>query len=120
VARAVKRIANGSNEKLELGNIDVEKEFNYAGDIVDAIWVLVNQEKVFEAVIGSGEAHSIKEWTEYCFAKINKKWEDYVVINPNYKPEYKILISNPALLKSLGWRPKVGFHQLADMMLGEA
>ncbi len=120
VASAVKRIAKGSNEKLELGNVDVEKEFNYAGDIADAIWVLVNQDSVFEAVIGSGEAHSIKEWAEYCFRKINRNWEDYVVINPNYKPEYKILVSNPALLKSLGWRPKVGFHQLADMMLGEA
>jgi GDPmannose 4,6-dehydratase len=89
---AVNRIANGSNEKLELGNIDVEKEFNYAGDVVEAIWILVNQNAIFETVIGCGETHSIREWLEYCFKKINKNWNDFVVINPNYKAEYKILV----------------------------
>lgn len=117
VINTVKRIASGSNEKLELGNIDVKKEFNYAGDVVDAIWTLVNQDSVFEVTIGSGEAHSIKEWVEYCFKKLNRNWKDYVIVNPNYKPEYKILVSNPSLLRSLGWRPKLGFLQLADMML---
>jgi GDPmannose 4,6-dehydratase len=114
---AVNRIANGSNEKLELGNIDVEKEFNYAGDVVEAIWILVNQNAIFETVIGCGETHSIREWLEYCFKKINKNWNDFVVINPNYKAEYKILVSNPTLLRSLGWHPKVNFNALADMML---
>ena len=61
IVSSVKRIANGSTEKLELGNIDVKKEFNYAGDIVEAVWVLVNQDTVFEAIIGSGDAHSIQE-----------------------------------------------------------
>lgn len=117
IVSAVNRIAKGSNEKLELGNINVEKEFNYAGDIVEAIWILVNQEDVFEAVIGCGEAHSIKEWLEYCFKKINKNLSDFVVINPDYKAEYKILVSNPTLLRSLGWYPKVNFNELADMML---
>lgn len=117
IVSAVNRIANGSNEKLELGNIDVEKEFNYAGDVVEAIWILVNQNAIFEAVIGCGETYSIKEWLEYCFKKINKNWDDFVVINPNYKTEYKILVSNPTLLRSLGWYPKVNFYDLADMML---
>jgi GDPmannose 4,6-dehydratase len=117
---AVNRIANGSNEKLELGNIDVEKEFNYAGDIVEAIWILVNQNAIFETVIGCGETHSIREWLEYCFKKINKNWNDFVLINPNYKAEYKILVSNPTLLRSLGWHPKVNFNALADMMLVSA
>jgi GDPmannose 4,6-dehydratase len=117
IVSAVKRIANGSNEKLELGNIDVEKEFNFAGDIVEAIWMLVNQNSIFEAIIGSGEAHSIREWAEYCFEKINRSWKDFVIINSNYTPEYKILVSNPALLRALGWQPKVSFHQLADMMM---
>ena len=117
VVSAVKRIANGSNEKLELGNIDVKKEFNYAGDVVDAIWMLVNQNSIFEVAIGCGEVHSIREWLEYCFKKINRNWEAFVIINPNYRAEYEILISNPTLLLSLAWKPKVGFHQLADMML---
>ena len=70
---AVKRINHGSNEKLELGDIDVRKEFNFAGDIVEAIWMLVNQNVVFEAVIGNGKAYSIKDWVEYFFKKKNKK-----------------------------------------------
>ena len=117
VVSAVKRIANGGNEKLELGDIDVEKEFNYAGDVVEAIWILVNQNAVFEAIIGCGETHSIREWLEYCFKKINKNWNEFVIINPNYKSEYKILLSNPTLLRTLGWYPKVNFYELADMML---
>lgn len=117
IVSAVNRIANGSNEKLELGNINVEKEFNYAGDVVEAIWMLINQNAIFEAIIGCGETHSIKEWLEYCFKKIDKNWNHYVVINSNYKPEYKILRSNPALINSIGWFPKVGFTELADMML---
>ena len=117
ITSAVNRIANGSNEKFELGDIDVEKEFNYAGDVVEAIWVLVNQNVVFEVVIGCGETHSIKEWLEYCFKKINKNWIDFVVIKPNYRAEYKTLVSNPALLRGLGWHPKVDFSELAEMML---
>lgn len=117
VISAVKRIANGSNEKLELGNVDVKKEFNYAGDIVDAIWTLVNQNSVFEVIVGSGETHSISEWVEYCFKKINRNWKDYVIVTPSYKPEYETLVSNPSLLRTLGWYPNVGFQQLADMML---
>ena len=117
IVSAVKRIANGSNEKLELGNINVKKEFNFAGDFIEAIWTLVNQDSFFEVIIGSGKTNSIEEWTKYCFDKIDRNWEDFVTINPNYKPEYNILVSDPTILRSLGWRPRIGFYQLADMML---
>lgn len=117
IVLAVKRIAGGNKEKLELGNIDVKKEFSFAGDVVKAVWLLVNQDKVFEAVIGSGKAYSIKDWVKYCFKKINKGWRDFVVIKYGYIPEYKILVSNPRLIKSLGWRPKVDFSQVADLMM---
>ncbi len=117
IVSSVKRIANGSTEKLELGNIDVKKEFNYAGDVVEAVWTLINQETVFEAIIGSGEAHSIKEWVEYCFKKINRNWEDYVIIYHDFTPDYKILVSNPELIRSIGWQPKVDFYKLADIMM---
>lgn len=119
IVKAVNRIALGSKEKLELGNIDVKKEFNFAGDIVRSIWQLVNQEKVFEAVIGSGEAHSILEWLEYCFVQKNLEWENSVILQSEFIPEYKILVSNPQLIKSLGWQPRVGFYQLANMMINE-
>lgn len=117
IVSSVKRIANGSDEKLELGSIDVKKEFNYACDVVEAVWTLINQDTVFEAIIGSGDAHSIKEWLEYCFKKINRNWEDYVIADLDFTPDYKILVSNPELIRSLGWAPKVDFYKLADIMM---
>ncbi|MGF7079850.1 GDP-mannose 4,6-dehydratase [Mucilaginibacter sp. UYCu711] len=117
IAHAVNQVALGKSEKLELGNIDVKKEFNYAGDVVDAVWKLVNQNDIFEAVIGSGEAFSIKQWAKYCFEKINKDYQKYVTISANFTPEYSTLVSNPALIKSIGWEPKVNFYQLADIMM---
>ncbi|HWZ15285.1 MAG TPA: GDP-mannose 4,6-dehydratase [Mucilaginibacter sp.] len=120
IAQAVVRIVGGSTEKLELGNIDVKKEFNYAGDMVEAIWLLVNQNLIFEAIIGSGDAYSIKQWLQYCFTKVNKNWHDYVVIKDGFVPEYSTLVSNPEKLKSLGWEAKTSFTQLADMMIEQA
>jgi GDPmannose 4,6-dehydratase len=119
IVRAVKRIANGSKEKLELGNIEVRKEFNFAGDIVEAIWTLVNQDSVYEAIIGSGEPYSIEQWLQYCFERVGINWKDFVIISEDYKPEYNILVSNPRLIRTLGWLPKVSFFELADMMLDE-
>lgn len=119
IAKAVQRISKGSKEKMELGNIDVQKEFNYAGDVVEAVWLLVNQDKVFEAIIGSGKSYSIRDWLEYCFKKVNINWQDFVEIKQNFLPEYSILISNPELIKSMGWQPRVDFYQLADLMLFE-
>jgi GDPmannose 4,6-dehydratase len=117
IVRAAQRIAAGGNEKLQLGNIDVKKEFNFAGDVVEAIWLLVNQNKVYEAIIGSGRAYSIREWVAYCFKKIDLDYEDYIVIENGYVPQYDTLVSNPLVIMALGWEPKVGFYQLADMMM---
>lgn len=117
IVSAVLRIAKGSSEKLELGNIEVQKEFSYAGDIVESIWKLVNQDMVFEAVIGSGKAYSIKDFMDYCFRKINKDYRDYLLIKQDFTSEYDVLVSNPALIKSMGWEPKIDFFKLADLMM---
>jgi GDPmannose 4,6-dehydratase len=119
IAQAVKRVANGTGGKIELGDVNVRKEFNFAGDVVKAVWLLVNQNDVYEAVIGCGIAHSIKEWAEYCFGTIGKDWRDYVDINKDFVPEYKVLVSDPGIIKSLGWQPEIGFEQLANLMMGE-
>jgi GDPmannose 4,6-dehydratase len=118
IVNAVRRIASGSTERLELGDLSVEKEFGFAGDVVEAIWQLVNQDTTFEVVIGTGRAHAIGEWVDYCFRAVGKDWRQHVTVKPGFQPEYKRLVSDNALLMSLGWRPKVGFEQLADMMLG--
>ena len=117
IVKAVQRIANGSEEKLTLGNIDVKKEFNYAGDIVEAIWQLVNQNNIFEAVIGCSKAFSIKEWVVTCFKLKDLDWKSYVEIQNDFVPEYNVLVSDATLLKSIGWQPKTDFYQLAKMMM---
>lgn len=116
IIQSVKRIASGLQSNLEIGNMDVQKEFNYAGDIVRAIWLLVNQDEVFEAVIGSGTVHSIGEWIKYCFDKVNLNFKDYLVHNSKFITEYDILVSNPKLIKSIGWKSDVSFKKLADLM----
>ena len=117
VAQAVKRIRDGSREKIELGDLSVEKEWTFAGDMVQGIWTLMQQAEIFEAVIGFGETFSIQQWVEKCFGVIRKEWRDYVQIKKDFSPEYKKLISNPRLIKSLGWKPKVSLTELAQMMV---
>ncbi len=112
----IKKIESGVLNKLEIGDIEVVKEFNYAADIVEAVWILVNQDSIFEAVVGSGEGYKIKDWIEYNFSKIGKSWQDHVVINKDFKAEYKRLVSDPSIIRSLGWKKKTSFLQLADLM----
>jgi GDPmannose 4,6-dehydratase len=117
IASAVKRIKTGSTEKISIGNYDVKKEWGFAGDIVNGIWTLVNQDKVFEAVIGTGKAYSIKQWLEVCFSLINKNWEDHVELKKSFVPEYDTLVSDPKTILNLGWIPRVTFENLAKIMV---
>jgi len=117
IALAVQRIAAGSDEIIELGNINVEKEWTFAGDVVRGILKLVEQDDVFEAVIGSGVAYSIENWLEHCFGLIGKDWHGHVRLRDGFTPEYNCLISNPKKINSLGWFPKVQLAELAAMMM---
>jgi GDPmannose 4,6-dehydratase len=117
IAAAALRIANGSNEKLEIGDITTIKEWAYAGEVVEGIWFLVNQDEVFEANLGSGIGYSIEDWIKECFGIINKNWKEYVVIKPGFTPEYKQLVSDSSLIHAMGWQPKVTLRQLAQMIM---
>ncbi|MBU1730691.1 GDP-mannose 4,6-dehydratase [Patescibacteria group bacterium] len=117
IVQAVRRIALGSDEMLELGDISVEKEWAFAGDIAEGIAVLVGQERVFEAVIGTGKTHTIEEWLNICFTSIGKEWINHVVLRDGFTAEYKRLFSNPETMHSLGWWPKIDFAELAELML---
>lgn len=117
IAEAVKRIKNGSKEKLEVGNLSVKKEYGFAGDIVRAVWILIKQDNIFEAVIGTGVAHSIEDWVETCFSQCGLDWEEHVRIKEGFIPEYQILVSDPRLIFSLGWKPNVSMQELATMMI---
>jgi GDPmannose 4,6-dehydratase len=117
IAEAAKKIASGNNERLEIGDLEVVKEYTYAVDIVKGIWTLVNQEKISEANISSGRGYSIKEWLIECFSLTDKNWEDFVDIKRDFVPEYKKLVSDPSLIFSLGWKPEINLHQLAKIMM---
>ena len=120
IIKSAINIANGSKEKLFVGDFDVKKEFNYAGDIVNAIWKLVSQNDISEIVIGSGEAFSIQTWIEYCFKMAGLKWEEHVVKDENFIADYNVLVSDPTLLRSIGYIPSKDIFQLADIMLKSA
>lgn len=116
IVQLAKRIADGSDEKLEIGDLSVLKEWGFAGDIAKGISVLVAQEEVFEAVIGTGKAYSIEDWIKICFDTVRKDWTKHISICETYTPEYKYLISNPETINSLGWNSKVGINKLANLM----
>ena len=117
VAEAVKRIDRGSDEKIEIGDLSTRKEWGFAGDIVEGIWTLVQQDKFFEAVIGTGIAYSIADWLHECFKLINKDWKRFVEEKEQYIAEYEVLVSDPSLIKSLGWKPERDLSALSRLMV---
>ena len=117
ISEAAKRIAKGSTEKLTIGDIEAVKEYTFAGDVVNGIWSLINQDKIVEANISSGLGYSIKDWLEQCFSFINKDWQDHVIIDNAFVPAYKQLVSDPSLIFSLGWKPELSFDDLAKLMM---
>jgi GDPmannose 4,6-dehydratase len=117
VVDAAMRIARGSKEKLVIGDLSVKKEFGFAGDIVKAIWTLVNQHSVWEATIGTGKAYAIEEWVDLCFSLCGLHWKDHVQHAENFARQYDILVSDPTTIFSLGWHPEISIEELAKMMM---
>lgn len=117
IAEAAKRISKDSKEKLEIGDVTTIKEWTFAGDIVEGIYTLVNQENIYEANIGSGIGYSIEDWLNECFGYFNLDWKDHVALKNNFTADYKMLVSDPALINSLGWKATTDLKQLAQMML---
>lgn len=119
ISDAARKAGNDEDIKIEIGDISVKKEWTYAGDMVKAIWILVQQEEITEAVLGSGEAYSIEQYLAECFSFVGKDWKQYVTLKQGFHAEYNILVSDPSTIFSLGWRPEVNFIQLAQMMITE-
>lgn len=116
ILSAAQACAEGRGDLLELGDLSVAKEWTFAGDVAAGIMTLVEQEEVFEAVIGSGQAHTIQQWVELCFNELGLSWQDHVEQSEGYLTEYARLVSNPVTIMSLGWKPKVSFTELCKMM----
>jgi GDPmannose 4,6-dehydratase len=117
IASAARRIAKGSDEQLVIGDLSVVKEWAFAGDVVNGIWLLVNQDVVTEANIGSGKGYSILDWVEICFEIIKKDYRNYLIKNIGYKAEYKQLVSDNLIINNLGYKTNISIKELARMML---
>ena len=117
IAQAARRIAAGSGETLEWGDVSVRKEWAFAGDIAAGMLALVGQENVWEACIGTGEAYSIEQWLTQCFGLAGLDWKAHVRLKSGFRAEYPVLVSNPSTIRSLGWSPRVDLPALAAMMM---
>lgn len=120
ITRAIARIVAGQQKKLYLGNLDSKRDWGYAKDYVEAMWLMLQQETPDDYVVSTGETHSVREFLEESFAYVNLKWEDYVEIDPRYfRPaEVDLLLGDSTKAKQkLGWEPKVTFKDLVELMV---
>ena len=120
ITRAVAYIKAGLQDKLFLGNLDSKRDWGYAKEYVEAMWLMLQQDKPDDYVIATGETHTIQEFCEVAFGHVGLDWQKYVEFDKRYlRPaEVDILIGDAAKAKRvLGWEPKVKFNQLAQLMV---
>lgn len=119
ITRAATRIKLGLQGKLYLGNLDAKRDWGYAGDYVEAMWLILQQDKPDDFVIATGETHSVREFVEEVFGCLDMDWHKYVEVDPAYfRPAEVDMLQGDATkaAKVLGWKPKVSFKELAKMM----
>lgn len=120
ITRAVGRIKHGLQTELVLGNLEAQRDWGYAPDYVEAMWLMLQQDKPEDFVIGTGETHSVQEFVEKAFGQVGLDWEQYVRTDPRYlRPsEVDVLIADPTKARiKLGWQPKVTFGGLVARMV---
>jgi GDPmannose 4,6-dehydratase len=120
ITRAVAAIKAGTQEHLYLGNLDAKRDWGYAPDYVAAMWKMLQHDTPDDFVIGTGEAHSVREFLDEAFGYVGLDWHDYVQINPRYfRPtEVDYLLSDPSKArKVLGWEPRIFFRDLVRIMV---
>jgi len=120
ITRAIARIVAGQQKKLYLGNLDSKRDWGYAKDYVEAMWLMLQQDEPDDYVVSTGETHSVREFLEEAFSYVNLKWDDYVEIDPRYfRPaEVDLLLGDSTKAKQkLGWEPKVTFKGLVELMV---
>ncbi len=120
ITRAATRIKLGLQEKLFLGNLDAKRDWGYAKDYVEAMWLMMQAESSDDYVIATGETHSVREFCEETFSYLDLDWEKHVEIDSwYYRPsEVDLLLGDASKArKQLGWEPKVGFRELVRIMV---
>jgi GDPmannose 4,6-dehydratase len=119
ITRAATRIKLGLQEKLFLGNLDAKRDWGFAGDYVEAMWLMLQQEQPDDYVVATGQTYSVREFLDEVFGHLDLDWKRYVEIDPRYyRPtEVDVLLGDASKArKQLGWQPKVDFKALARMM----
>jgi len=120
ITMGVAAIKQGKARELRLGNLDAKRDWGYAGDYVDAMWRMLQQEQADDYVVATGETHSVREFCREAFACVGLDWEQHVVVDPKYfRPaEVDLLLGDPEKARrKLGWKPQVDFKGLVRLMV---
>jgi GDPmannose 4,6-dehydratase len=120
ITMGVAAIKQGRARELRLGNLEARRDWGFAGDYVEAMWLIQQQETPDDYVVATGESHSVREFLEAAFGYAGLDWREHVVVDPRYfRPaEVDFLQGDPAKARArLGWRPQVGFQELVRMMV---
>ena len=120
ITRAATRIKLGLQDKLYLGNLDAKRDWGFAGDYVEAMWLMLQQDRADDFIVATGETHSVREFLDEVFGCLDLDWQEYVEIDQRYfRPtEVDLLLGDAGKAKKvLKWEPKVGFKDLAKMMV---
>jgi GDPmannose 4,6-dehydratase len=120
ITHHVARIKCGLANELRLGNLQAKRDWGFAGDYVQAMWLMLQQDSPDDYVVGTGETHTVQEFVELAFDHVGLDWKRYVVIDPKFvRPaEVDLLLADPSKAKKqLGWQPQVSFERLVARMV---
>lgn len=123
ISDGVARIALGLDRSISLGNLDSKRDWGFAGDYVEAMWLMMQQKVPSDYVVATGEVHTIKDFLDVAFKHVGiKNWRQHVIIDPRFKrptETHHLHGDSSKARKELGWKPKVNFEQLVKMMVDE-
>jgi GDPmannose 4,6-dehydratase len=120
ITHTAARIKLGLTDTLRLGNLEAQRDWGYAGDYVEAMWLMLQQDEPGNYVVSTDETHSVREFCEIAFERLGLNWEDHVVVDEQFfRPaEVDLLVGNSSLARAkLGWKPKVNFESLVHLMV---
>ncbi len=120
ITRALARILQGKQDKLYLGNLDAQRDWGFAGEFVEAMWLMLQQDKPDDYVVATGETHSVRDLLDVGFGMVNLDWHKYVEIDPRYYRPTEVDVLRGDASKAarvLGWKSKTTFEQLIRMMV---